>query len=133
MILDCKVSPESLDLLVNTKHVDNVMRELTSALGMTLIQDPIIYGFPIVGEQQSGVTGTAIWAESHMTIHTWPELSYFSCDLYSCKEFDINTALLYLSKQFNITNAKILSVTRSESLIQNIKKHKNPTKPKRTL
>ena len=118
LILDCKVNPASTHLLVNTNHVDSVMRNLTSELGMTLLQDPIIYSFPNIGDQEAGVTGTAIWAESHMTIHTWPELEYFSCDLYSCKEFDVDSAIAYLSEHFDIEEAAIVSVTRSEHLKQ---------------
>jgi len=121
LILDCKVDPAFVHLLVNTNYIDNVMRTITSQLGMTLMQNPIIYGFPSVGDQQSGVTGTAIWAESHMTIHTWPELCYFSCDLYSCKEFNLTIAMEGLTQWFHIQDAAIVSVTRSEELQQQTK------------
>ena len=123
LILDCKVAPESSHLLVNTKHVDSVIRKLTNSLGMTLLQKPILYTFPSVGDQESGITGTAIWAESHMTIHTWPELNYFSCDLYSCKEFNVQLAMKFLSEQFNVKSAGIVSVTRSENLVQRTQKY----------
>ncbi|MGV8131716.1 MAG: S-adenosylmethionine decarboxylase [Candidatus Pacearchaeota archaeon] len=120
LILDCKVDPAFVNLLVNTRHIDNVMRTITSELGMTLMQNPIVYGFPSVGDQQSGVTGTAIWAESHMAIHTWPELCYFSCDLYSCKEFDSQKALSRLTDLFHIEEISVVTVTRSEDLVQTI-------------
>lgn len=88
------------------------------------MQDPIVYQFPdAAGVQEFGITGTAIWAESHMTIHTWPELDYFSCDLYSCKEFDTERAKELLDDWFGITSRAGISVTRSESLNQQVEHH----------
>ena len=31
-----------------------------------------------------GVSGTVVVAESHLAIHTWPELGYCALDLYTC-------------------------------------------------
>lgn len=31
-----------------------------------------------------GVTGVALLAESHISIHTWPELGYAAVDVFSC-------------------------------------------------
>jgi spermidine synthase/S-adenosylmethionine decarboxylase len=33
---------------------------------------------------QAGVTGTVVLAESHLAVHTWPELSAVTLDLYVC-------------------------------------------------
>ncbi len=46
-------------------------------------------GLTVVGElfhqfEGGGVTGALVLAESHFAIHTWPELSSVSCDLYVC-------------------------------------------------
>jgi len=40
----------------------------------------------IIGEkfQPQGVTLLALLAESHASIHTWPELGYAALDLYTC-------------------------------------------------
>ena len=32
----------------------------------------------------SGVTGIAILAESHISIHTWPEEGYVAADIFTC-------------------------------------------------
>ncbi len=34
--------------------------------------------------QPQGVTGLALLAESHISIHTWPELSYAAIDVFTC-------------------------------------------------
>ena len=36
-----------------------------------------------------GYSSFAMIAESHLSIHTFPELEYFSFDCYSCKSFDV--------------------------------------------
>ncbi|MGB0975351.1 MAG: adenosylmethionine decarboxylase [Prolixibacteraceae bacterium] len=40
----------------------------------------------IIGEQfePQGVTLLALLAESHASIHTWPEIGYAAIDLYTC-------------------------------------------------
>ncbi len=46
-------------------------------------------GFKIVGEsfhqfQPVGVTGVLVLQESHMSIHTWPELGLAAADVFTC-------------------------------------------------
>ena len=35
-----------------------------------------------------GVTGVVVLAESHMTVHTWPELKYAAVDIFACHASD---------------------------------------------
>jgi S-adenosylmethionine decarboxylase len=48
-----------------------------------------------------GVTGVVIIAESHISIHTWPELGYAAVDIFTCsnrtkpmRAFDVISSLL---------------------------------------
>ena len=34
--------------------------------------------------EPQGVSGTVILAESHLSIHTWPEKGYAAMDFYTC-------------------------------------------------
>lgn len=38
-----------------------------------------------------GVTGVSVLAESHIAIHTWPELNYVTLDIYVCNYQACNT------------------------------------------
>ncbi|MDH5288090.1 MAG: adenosylmethionine decarboxylase [Betaproteobacteria bacterium] len=54
-------------------------------------------GLTIVGErfhqfEPQGVTGAVILAESHLAIHTWPELDAVTIDVYVCNFTTDNTA-----------------------------------------
>jgi spermidine synthase/S-adenosylmethionine decarboxylase len=43
-------------------------------------------------QQPSGATGAVVLAESHMTIHTWPELWAVTLDIYVCNFSQDNRA-----------------------------------------
>ena len=48
-----------------------------------------------------GVTALAMLAESHLSIHTWPEKGVAKCDIFTCGEkCDPHKAVEYLGKAF---------------------------------
>ena len=44
------------------------------------------------GDQPAGATGAVILAESHLAVHTWPELKAVTLDLYVCNFSQDNSA-----------------------------------------
>ena len=60
-----------------------------------------------------GITGFILLAESHVSIHTWPESDYVAIDIFSCgknsKPYD---GLKYLKKEFQPTKVKIIEIKR---------------------
>ena len=48
--------------------------------------------FPGLGGQRGGVTGVVLLAESHVAIHTWPELGNVTLDIYVCNFSGDNSA-----------------------------------------
>lgn len=40
----------------------------------------------------SGVTGVALLAQSHITVHTWPERDYAAFDVFMCGDCDADRA-----------------------------------------
>ena len=51
-----------------------------------------------------GVTGVSLLAESHMSIHTWPEHKYAAVDIYMCGETDPYQALSALKDKLAPTH-----------------------------
>lgn len=58
-------------------------------------------------EQSYGYSSFVMIAESHISIHTFPELNYFSFDCYSCKDFKEDLVLDVLHKYFDILSENI--------------------------
>lgn len=44
---------------------------------------------------QGGVTGVVLLAESHLAVHTWPELSAVTLDVYVCNMETDNSAMAH--------------------------------------
>ncbi len=60
-----------------------------------------------------GVSGVVIIAESHLAIHTWPELGYAAVDLFTCGEkCDPKIAYEFLKKHFHSTNTTYTQLNR---------------------
>jgi len=47
---------------------------------------------PAPGESQSGITGVVLLAESHLAVHTWPEMGGVTLDVYVCNLGQDNSA-----------------------------------------
>jgi S-adenosylmethionine decarboxylase len=53
-------------------------------------------------KESYGYSTFVMIAESHLSIHTFPELGYFSFDCYSCKYFDSNEVIAVLHRHFDV-------------------------------
>jgi S-adenosylmethionine decarboxylase len=59
-----------------------------------------------------GVTGCVMLADSHLTIHTWPEAGYASVDLYTARVCDPHCAHAVLTEGLRAQDSQILMVDR---------------------
>ena len=60
-----------------------------------------------------GVSGVVIIAESHLAIHTWPELGYAAVDLFTCGEScDPKIAYDFLKEAFESTQSSYSQLKR---------------------
>lgn len=63
------------------------------------------------GEGQ-GVSGVAILAESHISIHTWPERSFAAFDIFMCGNTNPELSLDFLTKTFKPKKVDIRKLKR---------------------
>jgi len=73
-----------------------------------------------------GVTGLALLAESHISIHTWPEIGYAAIDVFTCGDHTMpEKACKLLSKDFLAKSSSFKNIAREIPLeIQTL--HREP-------
>lgn len=60
-----------------------------------------------------GISGIVVIAESHLTIHTWPEYGYAAVDIFTCGDIiKTEIAASYLIKQLECKNPSIVEMKR---------------------
>ena len=60
-----------------------------------------------------GVTGLALLAESHISIHTWPEIGYAAIDIFTCGDHTMpEKACKLLFKDFSAKHFSFQNVVR---------------------
>jgi S-adenosylmethionine decarboxylase len=53
------------------------------------------------GDEGQGITGVLVLAESHITVHTWPELDYAAFDVFMCGECNPENAANVITDNLN--------------------------------
>ena len=81
-----------------------------SKIGMTKIMPPYVFRYNGVKPEDWGISGVVLIAESHISIHTFPNKGYINIDVFSCKAFDPDLAVEYMKEQFGISlvNSRVL-------------------------
>ena len=60
-----------------------------------------------------GISGVVVIAESHLSIHTWPEYRYAAVDIFSCGDvLQPEVAASYLVEQFAAERTSIVEMQR---------------------
>ena len=64
-----------------------------------------------------GVTGLALLAESHISIHTWPENRYAACDVFTCGDHTMpEKACELIAQEFMAGYKTLQSFSRKTSM-----------------
>lgn len=74
----------------------------------------------IIGEvyhllEPQGVIYTATLLQSHIAVHTWPELGYASIDIYTCSDVSVRGIEKLFIDTFNPRDFKVLYLNREVS------------------
>ena len=97
------------------QDADLVLRfldEYPSSIGMTKIIPPQVYTYHGRVEEDWGVSGFVLIAESHISIHTFPDRGYVNIDIFSCKEFDAASSLKDVEEAFSLPEVRVWTLER---------------------
>lgn len=95
------------NILNNPELIEKLMVEAALECGATIVQKCFHMFNPY------GVSGVVIISESHLAIHTWPELGYAAVDLFTCGDkCDPKVSYEFLRKAFNSKTASYTELER---------------------
>lgn len=96
-------------ILDNLKEVERVLVEAASGCGATVLKSAFHKFSP------QGVSGVVLIAESHFSIHTWPEYNYAACDIFTCgTRIDTGKAVESLRTGLRASDAEAMEIKRGE-------------------
>ncbi|WP_082908159.1 adenosylmethionine decarboxylase [Bradyrhizobium neotropicale] len=93
--------------LYDPSIAEDAIRKAVRAAKATLIHLHVHRFFP-----SHGVSAVALLAESHMTLHTWPESGYVAADVFVCGSGDVKSAVAVLIEAFQPKRSDVRSVRR---------------------
>ena len=64
-----------------------------------------------------GVSGVAVLAESHISVHTWPEIGYGAFDVFMCGDAQPWRAVDVLGKAFQTSDVRVRELLRGENVV----------------
>jgi len=76
-------------------YIEATLKECVEAAGATLLHIHLHRFTP-----NGGVSGVAVLAESHISIHTWPEHGYAALDVFMCGDARPHESVEVLRKSF---------------------------------
>lgn len=99
------------DGLDDEDRIQNAFRSCVEACKATLLH---IHTHKFTPQ---GVSGVAVLAESHISVHTWPEARYAAFDVFMCGDALPWKAVDVLKNAFNAGNVLVKELLRGEGVV----------------
>jgi S-adenosylmethionine decarboxylase len=94
--------------LDSTAVVEEALREAVQAAGVTMRDLQVL-----PWEPYNGVSAIAIIAESHISVHTWPEMGYAAVDIFTCGErANPDAAVPVFQRYFAPQRLEVMQISR---------------------
>ena len=96
-------------LLTDADAIDALLREAALAAGARILHSH----FHTFGPGM-GVTGVLLLAESHISIHTWPEHGFAAADIFMCGAAQPQRALELIDAAFKPNTRSVRTIARGQ-------------------
>ena len=93
----------NISILSHKEKLENIMKESAKISWATIISSDFHSFSPI------WVSWVIILAESHFTIHTWPEHNYVAIDMFACGSISFQKAISYIQEKLWSQKINIIS------------------------
>ena len=91
--------------------IEETLRRCVTAASATLLHIHLHHFQP------SGVSGVAVLAESHISIHTWPEAGYAALDIFMCGKADPDACIPVLREAFKAKRVDVDEILRGQGCL----------------
>src|SRR3984893_866401 len=91
-------------------YIESTLRRCVMAAKATLLHIHLHHFQP------SGVSGVAVLAESHISIHTWPEAGYAALDVFMCGKANPDACVPVLREAFKPKRVAVSEMLRGQGL-----------------
>lgn len=107
------------DILNNRELIDKYLNEAVKKSRATIVTSTFHTFSPF------GVSGVVVIAESHVSIHTWPEYGYAAVDIFTCGDtIDPWVIHDYLKEALKSNNSSTMELKRGMFKVEGKLKHK---------
>ena len=100
------------ELLSNEALVRRVLDEYPTRVGMEKVSPVHLYNIETSNPLDAGLSGFVVIAQSHISIHAWPEYGEVDIDICSCKEFSQEDAINFAKEMFQSDDVEAHFVVR---------------------
>lgn len=94
------------DRISEVESVEKVLLEAVDKAGATYVSHDTHQFQPV------GVSAVVMIAESHFTIHTWPEKEYAAMDIFTCGAMKADEAIDFIKVKFQADHCKVTLLER---------------------
>ncbi len=99
-------------LLESEELIYQLLDEYPDQIGMTKVTPPHVFRYIGSKPEDWGISGFVLIAESHISIHTFPERCYVNIDIFSCKDFDAEQAIQDVQAKLELTKLRSYLLNR---------------------
>jgi len=84
----------------NIDTIYNFLLNLPKTMNMTLMTLPYVVKWMDKGAKTEGISGFVMIAESHISIHTYPDDKRIYADVFSCRNFHVRRTIDWFLRTF---------------------------------
>ena len=100
------------ELLSNEALLRRVLDEYPARVGMEKVSPVHLYDIETSNPLDAGMSGFVVIAQSHISVHAWPEYGEVDIDICSCKEFSQEDAINFAKEMFQTDDVEVHFVVR---------------------
>jgi len=100
------------DVLSNAPLLRRVLDEYPGRVDMEKVSPVHLYDIETSNPLDAGLSGFVVIAQSHISLHAWPEYGEVDIDICSCKEFSQEDAIAFAREVFKTDDVEAHFVVR---------------------